>query len=524
MSEKETPPAGGDDEICFAAEPETPSESPDPNPWKIIVVDDEKDVHTITRMALDLMRFEGRGVTFYSAFSAGEAHRLFREHPDAAVAVLDVVMEEKNAGLNLVRYIRNTLNNRLIRIILRTGRPGEAPERKVIDEFDINDYKEKSELTAQKLYSAIVTALRSYRDIRIIDRNRRGLEQIIRASASLFEVQSLKTFARGVLTQLLALLKLDESSLYLQASGFTASVVENNLTILAGTGEYENHVDRCAQEVVPPDVARLLDRALSEKQSIFRGSTFVGYFPTESGPTNLLYLKGYRSLSSLDRDLIRIFSTNVSIAFENIYLNREIIETQKEIIMTLGEVVESRSREMINHVRRVAESSYLMARKLGLDEETAEMLRMASPMHDVGKVGIPDAILMKPGALTPEEFRKIIPHTTIGFRILRKSRRELMEAAATVAQQHHERWDGTGYPQGLREEEIHIFGRITGLADVFDALSHRRIYKEAWVLDDILELIRRERGRHFDPRLVDLLLENLDDFLAINRRFPDLPA
>lgn len=513
---------GENDEILFADEADVNDALPlGLKPWKIIIVDDEPDVHTITRMAMDGETFENCSMEFYSAYSESEARDLFRQHSDAAVVLLDVVMEASDSGLTLVRYIRETLENRLIRIILRTGRPGEAPQRQVISEYDINDYKEKSELTVQKLYSSIITAIRSFRDLKTIDRNRRGLEHIIRASARLFEVQSLKTFAQGVLIQLLSILNLDESSLYVQASGFTAACIQDDITILAGTGEYENFVNRQVGEVVSNDVAGLLDMALEEKTSIFKNGAFVGYFPTESGPVNLLYLKGYRILSELDRDLIRIFSTNVAVAFENIYLNREIMDTQKEIILTLGEVVENRSREMANHVRRVAETSYLMAIKYGLGEEAAEMLRLASPMHDVGKVGIPDAILMKPGSLTPEEFQQIIPHTTIGFRILRKSRRELMTAAAIVAQQHHERWDGTGYPQGLKGEEIHIFGRITGLADVFDALSHRRIYKEAWVRDEVVDLIRRERGRHFDPCLVDLLLENLDEFFEINNMYPD---
>lgn len=525
MKNRDDASFGDNDEIPFADEAEAADAFPPRGlkPWKIVIVDDEPDVHTITRMAMEGETFEGRPMEFFSAYSARDARTLLGEHPDAAVVLLDVVMEAGDSGLVLIRYIREILRNRLIRIILRTGRPGEAPQRRVIAEYDINDYKEKSELTVQKLYSSIITAIRSFRDLRTIDRNRRGLERIIRSSARLFEVQSLKSFAQGVLIQLLSILNLDESSLYVQASGFTAACVQEEVTILAGTGEYEDFVNRPVDEVVSPEVSGLLETAMSEKISIFDGGSFVGYFPTDSGPINLLYLKGYQDLSDLDRDLIRIFSTNVAIAFENIYLNREIMDTQKEIILTLGEVVEKRSREMANHVRRVAETSYLLALKCGLDEESAEMLRLASPMHDVGKVGIPDAILMKPGALTPEEFQQIIPHTTIGFRILRKSRRDLMAAAAIVAQQHHERWDGTGYPQGLKGEEIHIFGRITGLADVFDALSHRRIYKEAWVEADVIDLIRRERGRHFDPGLVDLLLSHMDEFIDINGRYPDRP-
>jgi response regulator RpfG family c-di-GMP phosphodiesterase len=225
-------------------------------------------------------------------------------------------------------------------------------------------------------------------------------------------------------------------------------------------------------------------------------------------------------MMEMDRDLLRLFSTNVSIAFKNLDLNIEIIETQKEVIYTLGEVVETHSQEAANHVKRVAEVSWLLAIKSGLGEERAEIIRLASPMHDIGKVGVPEAILTMPGKPTPEEFEKIKPHAVIGYDILRKSRRELMEAAAVIAHRHHERWDGTGYPDGIAGEDIHIYARITGLADVFDALSHRRVYKEPWSSADVYALILNERGKHFDPHLVDIFLENFDDFLAINDMYP----
>jgi putative two-component system response regulator len=172
-------------------------------------------------------------------------------------------------------------------------------------------------------------------------------------------------------------------------------------------------------------------------------------------------------------------------------------------------------------VRRVAEFSYILALKYGLDQQQAELLRIASPMHDVGKVGIPDAVLMKPAKLNPSEVEIIQRHTHIGHEILKNSKREIMVAAEIAASQHHERWDGKGYPKGLKGEEIHIFGRITALTDVFDALLHKRVYKEAWDLRQVLNYIREGRGKHFDPRLVDIFLENIDEILAINQKFPD---
>jgi response regulator RpfG family c-di-GMP phosphodiesterase len=187
----------------------------------------------------------------------------------------------------------------------------------------------------------------------------------------------------------------------------------------------------------------------------------------------------------------------------------------------MGEIGESRSKETGNHVKRVAEYSYILAKGAGMSEEEAEVLKMASPMHDIGKVAIPDAVLKKPGQLTDEEYRIMQSHTVIGYNLLKNSKRRILKAAAIVAHEHHEKWDGTGYPRGLAGEDIHIYGRITAVADVFDALASDRVYKKAWDLERIIDLFRRERGRHFDPRLVDVFLEHLPAFLDIRDRFAD---
>ena len=203
-------------------------------------------------------------------------------------------------------------------------------------------------------------------------------------------------------------------------------------------------------------------------------------------------------------------------------LHDELEDTQREIIYKLGEIGETRSSETGYHVKRVAEYSKLLAQKSGLDYKDVNILFMASPMHDIGKIGIPDAILNKPGKLTAEEWEIMKTHTQIGFNILKNSKRETLKAAGIVSYTHHERWDGTGYPLGLRGEEIHIFGRITAIADVFDALSSERVYKKAWSIEKILELFDEEKGKHFDPNLINIFMNNLDEFLIIKEKYKDL--
>ena len=203
-------------------------------------------------------------------------------------------------------------------------------------------------------------------------------------------------------------------------------------------------------------------------------------------------------------------------------LSDEIINTQKEIIYTMGEIAETRSKETGNHVKRVAEYSKLLALKLGISSDEAEMLKLASPMHDIGKVGIPDNILNKPGKLTPEEFEIMKTHAQLGFDMLKHSSKAILQIAAIVSNEHHEKYNGKGYPRGLKGEDIHIFARITAVADVFDALGSDRIYKKAWEDEKIFELFNSEKGEHFDPKVIEAFFHSLDEIKTIRERFKDI--
>lgn len=196
----------------------------------------------------------------------------------------------------------------------------------------------------------------------------------------------------------------------------------------------------------------------------------------------------------------------------------ELEATQEELIHILGDISESRSRETGDHIQRVAEISYKLAVYYGLPKAEAERIRLAAPMHDLGKVGIPDAVLNKPGRFTDEEFATMKSHAVRGEEILQKSKRDLLRFAATLAGAHHERWDGTGYPRGLKGEEIPLAGRICAVADVLDALASPRCYKPAWPEDKVREEFQKQRGKQFQPELVDVLLEHWDEMFNYFRR------
>ncbi len=514
------------DDFLFAEEPEQ-VEPTHNGSWKILIVDDEPEVHAVTKLALSDFSFQGKNLAFFSAYSGAEAKQLIAEHPDAAIMLLDVVMETDDAGLLVASYIREQLHNEHVRIILRTGQPGQAPERQVIINYDINDYKSKTELTAQKLFTVIMSSLRSYRDILSLEQSRLGLEKIINASADLFSSHSMEQFIDGVLQQLTSILGCDENALLVSSSMVAGNISgdvsdPHKLVVFAGQGEFERQEGKPVQEVLAPELLDAFEAALKSRGIVYRDNYLVAYCTSKFTHGSLLYISGLPgAITANQKKLIELFSQNVQIAYENVQLQHEIEDTQREIVYRLSEAVEHRSIETGNHVKRVAFICYELGKAYGLPEEEAERLMFAAPLHDVGKVGIPDGILNKPAKLQGQEWEVMKTHASIGYEILKNSKRSIIQAGAVIAQDHHEKWDGTGYPAGKKGDDIHIYGRIAALADVYDALRHRRCYKSAWSLEQVMAHIDNESGKQFDPKLVEIFKQRVDKLEAILQKYPD---
>jgi putative nucleotidyltransferase with HDIG domain len=488
--------------------------------WNVLVVDDEPNVREITRIVLEHLEFDGHGLEIIEAGSAREGREILAQRRDIALMIVDVVMEDEHAGLDLVRHVREQLHNRLSRIVLRTGHPGQAPEREVIREFDINDYKEKTELTSHKLETTVLVALRGYRDLMMIEAARIGLERVVEASAEIHSRNKSHEFASAVLSQLAALVGLKRGALYCTIPK-TDHTAMRPIHVTAATGDFEPNIAHSIEESLPAPVLRSFNEAFEGKRHVFGDDHYVLYFTDAQDSENLLIVAGSTRLSELDLHLVKVFCTNVGIAFENLHLHQDLLDSQLEMVCLLAGAAETRSRETANHVKRVGLLAEFLAREAGMDERETEALRFAAPLHDIGKIAVPDAILNKPGPHTPEEVIVMRTHAERGAQLLSQSRLPLIRLAAEIAWTHHENWDGTGYPRGLSGADIPISGRITALADVYDALGSRRCYKNAWAEDEILELIKRERGRKFDPRLVDILIGNIDRAEAIRQMLPD---
>ena len=497
--------------------------------WKILIVDDEPDIHSVTKLALSRFKLDGRSLAFSNAYSGLQAKELLETEKDIAIAFIDVVMESDHAGLELIKWIRDDLKNRTMRIILRTGQPGQAPEEDVIVNYDINDYKAKAELDSRKLMTSVYSALRSYRDIMEIEQariaqaqHRHGLERVLEATSGLFELRTLHRFADGLLNQVASLLNLRNETLLLTCNAIDAMsghVDNKDIEILAGTGRYQD----CDGKALPQEIMSLLNRALDEKRCLYENNCFIGYFPTKSSKwINILYMDGLDKISDLDKKLVDIFAINVGVAFENLLLNQEVEDTQSELILRLGDVVESRSKEAAHHVKRMAGYCYELALLAGLSERDADLIKRASPMHDVGKIATPDSVLLKPSKLDDEEWDIMKQHPIIGHQIMANSERPILKAASIISLQHHEKFDGSGYPYGLSGKDIHIFARIVAIADVFDALVHKRCYKEAWPLSEVLAEMTRCSGSHFDPDLLALFIDNIEIFEQIKIHWVDI--
>ena len=497
--------------------------------YNLVIIDDDEEVHKISRIALKKLVFDDHHLNMIHLYSLREAEVYLSSHDDIAVILLDVVMEEKDSGLQLVNFIRNDLGNDRVRIILRTGHPGLAPEASIMADYDINDYRAKTDLTALNLNTSVISCLRNYRDIMKIDAYRQGLEKVIDSTSLLFNYESLglSQFLNGILEQLSTLIG-SENALVLVNRHFENGrlIIHDQLyKVIAATGTYKKYINQeyetLKKEGVLPNLTKV--ESLDSNHTFFKDRQYyIGYhYPSFKSHTESYIYVINGEVGSESEGYIKLFLKNLSLSLDNFLLEQDSDEALKEVLNRLSSIVEERDGETGDHVYRVADISVCIAENLDCSTEEIRNLKIASMLHDVGKIAIPDSILLKPGLLTPKEFEVIKTHTTVGGKLFSNSRLQLLQIAECIAKYHHERWDGSGYPEGLAGEEIPIWARIVAVADVFDALTHDRIYKIAWPFHAAKEYLKDYRGKIFDPKLVDIFFEHYDEVLAIFGRYQD---
>jgi len=331
--------------------------------WKIAVIDDDQAVHEGTRFALSDYSLNGQGLEILSAYSAAEGRTLMRANSDIAAVLLDVIMETDVAGLELVEYIRNEIKNETVRIILRTGQPGQAPERRVIVQYDINDYKAKTELTADKLFTSLTAALRSYQQLERMVQTRRGLEIIIDAASTLYDFKSMQRLAEGVLTQLASLLNVDCAGiLVLRDDG---NKTGDDFSVLAGSGCYSRFIGSPGARSLDPDLRTMVEAAFRRRKHEFIDQRTVLYVRTGSGREVVVLLQAERPLSETDRSLVEIFGSRLSIAFDNVILYQQLHEANTQ----LEDRVAQRTRALMQANRRLSAQWLRLQRANGFKNE-----------------------------------------------------------------------------------------------------------------------------------------------------------
>jgi len=340
-----------DDDLIFLAE--SPIEPGASVPllaqdiWRILIVDDDTDVHSATVFALNNLEMQHRPLEFLHAYSAAEAREILDSETDLAVILLDVVMEQEDSGLQLVRHIREKLRLTDVRIILRTGQPGQAPERRVIVDYDINDYKAKTELTADKLFTTLTAALRAYQQLQRMVETRRGLEIIVEAASTLFDFRSMQRLAEGVLTQIASLLNADCAGiLVLRDAGNS----EQNFTILAGSGCYRELTESIPNRPLDEQIELLVRQAFERRCHEFANTRTVLYVKTGSGREVIVLLESPKPLSDTDRTLVEVFCSRLSSAFDNVILYEQLQDANTR----LEERVVQRTRELTMVNERLA--------------------------------------------------------------------------------------------------------------------------------------------------------------------------
>ncbi|WP_373990057.1 DUF3369 domain-containing protein [Duganella sp. BuS-21] len=519
--------AADDNWLIDEDEEELPADglgAPDQRLWRVLIVDDDVDVHAVTRLALRNVSFKGRELELFSAYSGREAYDILRDTPDIALVLLDVVMETDDAGLLLARRIREELHNAIVRVVLRTGQPGQAPEQRVIIEYDINDYKAKTELTTQKLFTTVISALRAYESLNMLERSRIGLGKILAGATNLYQIHSLREFASGVLNQVSAILDVGSDGVLCLMQGDTGVT-----TVVAATGHYAALNDAELMPTAHP-LWPTIAKAFAEKKSQFEHPANVLFIHTQENREVAISVTPPWPLAQIQRDLLEVFCQRIAAAFDNLYMFGQLRKAQEATVVALADLAEFRDAGTGGHVRRVQLLSSTLTQRLHergaypdeITPQLLEMIGLASILHDVGKVATPDHILLKPGIHTPEERAEMQQHAAVGKSILERAARMVdgvsyLTYGAEIAGGHHEHWDGNGYPNQLKARQIPIAARIVAVIDVFDSLLHERPYKEPWPHTEAVSYIRDRAGKQFDPEVVAALLDMIERDPSVGR-------
>jgi response regulator RpfG family c-di-GMP phosphodiesterase len=487
--------------------------------WKVLIADDEPDVHVATKLVLRDFSFRDRGIEFLDAYSGDEACEILRQHPDTAVVFLDVVMETEDAGLRAVKRIREEIGNQMVRIILRTGQPGHAPEEEVVLNYHINDYKSKSEMTAKKLFTSIVSALRSFQDLQTIESSRRGLVKVLDAASNM-DLRSRNLFVSGLLMQLGSLLDIGENDLILIRRGED----DGNDMIMAACGDFDPFIGEPIKDVLDAESVGYITRVFSSGDTHVDDKRSIYLVPLPNLSDVAVYVGSSRRISETELALIDIFCMKIVLAYENYDFVEQSRRDQNAEIALLAKVTAHASYLPVSYAINRGRLSRDIAVKMkekgsprAIETRLPAMLERAAMLADIGNHEIPLSILDGAKGLSPDDMALVRKHPEFGAALMQSILAEVtggrvISLACEIALSHHERYDGSGYPQGLAGDRIPMSGRIVAVADCYMALTSARPWRAAVGHDQAVDMIRQDSGKKYDPLVVASFVAVSDGF------------
>lgn len=519
MNQK-APDKADDMESLFVDEVDT-DKGAEKTPWKILIADDEADVHVATKLVLKWFSFEGRSIQFLDAYSGDEACEVLKQHPDTAMIFLDVVMETEHAGLDTVKRIRGELDNQMVRIVLRTGQPGSAPEEDVIINYHINDYKAKSEMTTKKLFTTVVAALRSFRDLQTIEFSRKGLAKILDAASNM-DFRSRSQFSSGLLMQLGSLLDIGDDDLLLIRRGEPGEPD----SLMAACGAFEAFVGETVGSVLNTETAAHVTQVFSSHKPYVDTKCSIYLVSLPNLLDVAVYVGGTHSIKGAEYALMVMYCEKIVLAFENYEFVEQSRNDQNVEIALLAKLTVNAGYLTTSHVLNRGRLSNEIAATMKADNTSEpmehrlpDMIQRAAILADIGNHRVAGTLLEKPTKLSAEEMTQVSKHTELGAALLEETLSQVtggraVELARQISLSHHEAFDGTGYPHKIKGTAIPLAGRIVAVADSYLAMTSPRPWRPAIPHGEAVNTIKQEAGRKFDPRVVEAFLQVADNYQA----------
>ncbi len=471
--------------------------------WKVLVLDENISIHEKAKRVLEGLKLDDIPIIVLSAFNINEAVEIFNKNPDIA-AMLMSFEPDPDLKIKFINKIREEIKNTSVSITLHSC---SKQKRQQFDfsHKNISVYMETAKLTEEKILYLIMSGIRFHKNALSLLNHNRILKYMINSLPDTAVSNSVKEALHINFEYFEQLLK--KINLKIGAISFV------NGKFFKCTPDMEKYKKIPLNSFIK-EKAIDVEKIKFKKQAIIRLKD--GIFATLNSNINITsYIKFNEPVNEETIKLLKLYIHELTTVIDSISLKEEMNNNLKEIIFTLGDLIETRSNETGQHVERVADYTYIISKALNLKPDLISLFKTASTLHDIGKIGIPDNILNKPGRLTKEEFEIMKQHSVIGYNILKKSKKDIFKISANVALHHHENYDGSGYPYGIKGNEIPLEARIVSLADYYDALSSDRVYRKAWEEKRILDSIKELKGIKFDPEVVDGFFNNYHKIIEI---------